>query len=385
MRILCVHQGYELYGSDRSFLFNVLMLREELTPSELSVVLPRQGELSEAFAGHGISVSFADLWVPRRALGLGWLARRLLALPLAVRRAARRARAHDLVYVNTSVVFDHILAARVTATPTILHVREIPIGRSRPIVRALVLLSGASVIFNSSATKAAFSPAPEGRVWTVLPNAVPDPFETGPPDLPSGTRFHLLMVGRINAWKGQDFLLEAIACLPPELRDRIALRMIGSGFEEDQRMAELKKTARNVLGDHAELRDFEADPFDSFAWANAVVVPSRRPEPFGLVAIEAMAAGRAVIAADHGGLSEIVEDRVTGRRFAPNNTAAFCEALIDTMQNSVAMGAAGRTRYLAEYSTVRYRAGLRQTLQTCLGEPMHETVLSGSQHASSRP
>ena len=62
-------------------------------------------------------------------------------------------------------------------------------------------------------------------------------------------------------------------------------------------------------------------------WCDAVVVPSKKPEPFGRVAIEAMAAKRPVMASNHGGLTEIVVDGETGLLCAANNPAAFAQAI----------------------------------------------------------
>jgi glycogen(starch) synthase len=60
--------------------------------------------------------------------------------------------------------------------------------------------------------------------------------------------------------------------------------------------------------------------------SDCYVVPSIY-EPFGMVALEAAAAGTPVAVADTGGLSEIVEHGVTGVKFAPQDPAALAEAV----------------------------------------------------------
>ena len=50
MRIVCVHQGYELYGSDRSFIDSVAALREAWPQAEIEVVLPHEGPICRAAA-----------------------------------------------------------------------------------------------------------------------------------------------------------------------------------------------------------------------------------------------------------------------------------------------------------------------------------------------
>ena len=52
MRIACVHQGYELYGSDRCFVESVAALRAAFPHAEIEVVLPRDGPIVAALAPH---------------------------------------------------------------------------------------------------------------------------------------------------------------------------------------------------------------------------------------------------------------------------------------------------------------------------------------------
>ena len=73
-------------------------------------------------------------------------------------------------------------------------------------------------------------------------------------------------------------------------------------------------------------------PFINDVWpvwfgTDIAVVPSTEPEPFGMVAIEAMAAGVPVIAAAHGGLLDIVVDEETGLLFSPRRSTTLADAL----------------------------------------------------------
>lgn len=85
----------------------------------------------------------------------------------------------------------------------------------------------------------------------------------------------------------------------------------------------------------------------------ALVMPSRW-EGFGLVALEAMRAGRPVIAARVGGLQDLVVDGVTGFLFDPNSPQALEDALQRAMASDlVAMGQAARERFLDLYTSDR--------------------------------
>jgi glycosyltransferase involved in cell wall biosynthesis len=65
--------------------------------------------------------------------------------------------------------------------------------------------------------------------------------------------------------------------------------------------------------------------------AHALLVPTTTPEPFGIVALEAWAAGRLVLASDVGGLSEAV-DLVGGVKFPPNDVHAIARVLLEVSE-----------------------------------------------------
>jgi glycosyltransferase involved in cell wall biosynthesis len=92
----------------------------------------------------------------------------------------------------------------------------------------------------------------------------------------------------------------------------------------------------------------------SFTAAAVAVVPSRWAEPFGLVAVEAMAAATPVVASDVGGLADIVVPGVTGLRVPPGDPVALAGALDGLLADPglrIRMGRAGRAR------AQRYTAG----------------------------
>ena len=82
--------------------------------------------------------------------------------------------------------------------------------------------------------------------------------------------------------------------------------------------------------------------------ADVVCIPSRS-EGFGLVAIEAMAAGRPVVATSVGGLPEVIVDGETGLLVNENQIADALSALLTDTSRARAMGAAGRARVEARY------------------------------------
>ncbi|MCU1346198.1 MAG: glycosyl transferase, partial [Acidimicrobiia bacterium] len=148
--------------------------------------------------------------------------------------------------------------------------------------------------------------------------------ETTPPP-PHG---QLLAVGRLVHEKGFDVLIEAVA------ETQLPLILVGDG----PLRAELEDLAARR---HAPVRFVGAVPPSALAHlyieARAVVVPSRR-EGFGLVAAEALASARTVIASRVGGLVDIVTPGVNGTLVPPDDPATLAEAL---RQLDPALGQAG--------------------------------------------
>ncbi|RDI74288.1 Glycosyltransferase [Gaiella occulta] len=177
--------------------------------------------------------------------------------------------------------------------------------------------------------------------------------EPGPPPPPPqpGSAPRLLCVGRLVPIKGHDVLLRAFA-LARDAVPGLELSLAGAGPLEGalrQRAGELGLAgAVRFLG--------LVSPIGPAMEEAAIVVVPSLGEGFGMVALEAMERGRAVIASDVGGLPEIVGDGETGLIVPRGDAAALAGAiarLAADPERLAAMGAAGRARALAEFGQER--------------------------------
>ncbi|HZF67641.1 MAG TPA: glycosyltransferase, partial [Gemmatirosa sp.] len=170
-------------------------------------------------------------------------------------------------------------------------------------------------------------------------------------------RCGLLFVGRLSRQKGLDVLLRALAQLPAGA----ALSVVGEGPDGPA----LRELAAS-LGVAARVRWLGALPQRAlaplYARAAVVVVPSRE-EGLGLVAVEAQLCGAPVVAADSGGLPDLVRHDRTGLLVRPEEPAALCAALRDLLQDparAARLGAAGREAALTAFTpagvAARYHA-----------------------------
>jgi glycosyltransferase involved in cell wall biosynthesis len=158
----------------------------------------------------------------------------------------------------------------------------------------------------------------------VIPNFLSDdlsfPVEAPPGSAELPRDPYVLFVGSLSASKGVEPLLAAHQRLPAA--ERPSLVMIGYRTIEDL------PTLRSLPPDVHVLVD---QPYANVlaAWEGALfgVVPSVCAEAFGVVALEAMAAGRAVIASRIGGLPEVVIDGETGLLVEPGNVDELSGAI----------------------------------------------------------
>lgn len=168
----------------------------------------------------------------------------------------------------------------------------------------------------------------------------------------------LLFVGRIQRLKGIDTLLEAIALLSQQgalARIPLCVAVIGGDPDGDpERMSEemSRLTAlRSALGIEDIVTFLGKRDQDTLQYyysaAVAVVVPSHY-ESFGLVALEAMACGRPVVASETGGLAFLVRDGETGFHVPTGDAQALADRLRRLLEDEVLRSRLGRQA--AEYA-----------------------------------
>jgi len=365
MRIACVHQGYELYGSDRCFVESVAAIREAFPFADIEVVLPRSGPIVGALQPLANAIVFEPLLVLRRKALARLALTGIFVLPAALARAARRFRRADLVYINTSVVLDYQIVARLFRGKALLHIHEIPTGAVRSFLRTLALWSGARLIFNSRATRDSFAPPPR-RSFEVIYNGLEGPPQAEPTTYDGARPLRVALIGRINRIKGQDVLLQALKQLPENQRTRVQVRMVGGAFENPALETELRETvAREGFAASVSVEPFAADTAPIYRWADVVVAPSKLPESLGRTAIEAMSFGRPALVSAIGGLTEVVADGETGWRVPPGDAAALAQKLAEILtrpEDWRDFGRRARARYEDLFSSRAAAAALAATV-----------------------
>ena len=152
----------------------------------------------------------------------------------------------------------------------------------------------------------------------------------------------IMLPGRFTAWKGQMFLLDALAKIKNQ--DWFCV-MFGSdhGHEKYRAAVEARAVALGLEGRVKLLGECDDMPA-AYRLADVVVSPSQDPEAFGRITIEAQAMGRLVVASDHGGSSETIiplprepapaKAGGTGWLFSPHDADDCARKLTEALQTS---------------------------------------------------
>lgn len=140
-----------------------------------------------------------------------------------------------------------------------------------------------------------------------------------------GDSFMVGLVGRINPFKGQYLLIDAMERLIAEGLN-IQAYIVGHAMEASYLETLIKDVHEKGLENKIHFLGFEKNPH-RFMQACDVVLMTSKHETFGLVTIEAMQIATAVIGANSGGVLEIIDDNKTGLLFDSQNAFSLAEQI----------------------------------------------------------
>ncbi len=373
MRVLYLNHTAEMGGGERSLLNLLAVLPSALSPT---VACPGNGPLASALLDLHVPVTSMPAINGSLRLHPLHSARALVAIAhaaLAVQQIARRTGA-SLVHANsTRAGLAAVLAARYGGPPAIVHVRDcLPTTRAAMTVRR-ILGEGAAMIFaNSRYTAANFTAAGCSAPVVVVHNPVdlsrfdPDRIRRSEVRDKLGLNRSTTLMGvvaQITPWKGQEDAIRALAVL--RSRRPAELLLVGeakfrggqSRYDTDGYQSLLRRIAQDLgLADAVHFLGERRDIPEILRALDLLLVPSWE-EPFGNVAVEAMAMETPVVASDVGGLAEIVRDRVDGLLLPPRQPERWAEAidwLIARPGLRAKMGRSGRRRAESDFGRKLY-------------------------------
>lgn len=333
-----------------------------------SVILAEEGPLSDLLRAQGCDVRIEamdprtrqlrkDTVVPGLTLLQPVMSAGRYALHLA--RIIRHMQP-DLVVTNSlkSALYG-ALAARLAGVPSVWHLRdriaEDYLPRPAVIgVRIVARFLPSGIVANSEATLGTLRLSRSSMV-RLFAQAIGSPCDIGsgtPVEPPPGD-VRIGMIGRLAPWKSQDLFIRAFARAFPS--PGVCAVVVGDAlFGEDRYAASLRDLVESLgMSGRVEFTGHVDDVRAQLDQLHIAVHASSVPEPFGQVVVEAMAAGRPVVASGEGGPAEIVEDGVDGLLFAPGDEEALATQL----------------RRLVEDPTLRRRLGTEAAIRAARFAP----------------
>jgi glycosyltransferase involved in cell wall biosynthesis len=132
-------------------------------------------------------------------------------------------------------------------------------------------------------------------------------------------------------WKGWHLIVEAIAALPPAIRERVRFEHIGGSAglaDAEQYAAELRaSTVQHGLGNVIGWRGEQASSTPLLSESDCLVVASDH-EPFSIAVLEALSAGVPVLAADSGGAQDLIVAGRGGWFFRSGDSASLATQIV---------------------------------------------------------
>ncbi len=286
-------------------------------------------------------------------------------------RSALGGRRVDVVHSNTLAVLNGAVWAKMHRIEHVWHVHEIiehpdMVRKCFPLMLSLFADKAVAISHAVADNLLRESPKLRNRI-TIIHNGM-DPWGSANAQAVAAFRQHLgldendvliALVGRINRWKGQLLFVQVAEILIGRGVKGVIFCIIGGPPPGQEHFRENLKAAVSTSAARSSLRilDFMEDIRVVWDACDIAVVPSTEPEPFGMVALEAMASAKPVVASRHGGLTEIVIPGETGFLFTPNVPQEFANALATLIADKalrISMGTAGRRRLEKSFRLDQY-------------------------------
>jgi len=393
MRIALLGASGHIGGAER-VLLDCVHVADGFPGAEVSVVSLADGPLLTAARAVGARTETVAPPASLAALGdsfasAGSVLLKMLPVlagsPAFLRRFSRALAALTPDLVHSHGIKTHVLGALLASrAPVVWHIHDYLTLRSVS-ARLLSLLSrrcSLAIAVSESVAADARRCLPTHVEVRVVHNSVnTESFRPDGPTLdldalagltpaPSGT-LRIGLPATFAKWKGHEIFLRALSQLD---RPNVRGYVIGAplyGTENSQwSLTELNEVSRELgLDGRVGFTGLITDMPSAYRSLDIVVHASTRPEPFGLVIVEAMACGRPLVAMDEGGAAELFVDErhaLTARAGDPASLAAALRRLVDGPQERGAMGLRARTHVVEAFSRDRFAANLHAALSTVL-------------------
>ncbi|MCH7407956.1 glycosyltransferase family 4 protein [Belliella sp. DSM 111904] len=376
-RILMLHSSSDLYGASKIFLISIQALKKH--GFEIDVVLSEDGPLVTEIKKEAINVHIQKL---------GILRRKYFNIKGLINRASTLYEAHsflgkiiesrkiDIIYSNTSAVLVGGWVAKKHNLPHVTHLHEIIASPSwlKGFLGKVINKHSNLVIAVSKAVKDSWSDKIEPKKINLLYNGIPhQPYHEITSkinqDLPKESEGKILigMIARVNHWKGQHYFIE-IAEQLSKTKSGLHFIIVGDAFPGTEHFVDslLRKISRSGIKEKISYLGYRTDIPEILNTLDIFILPSILPDPLPTTVLEAMAAGKPVIATNIGGAREMVIDGDTGLLIPFDNAEVAAKAMLQLIENPEliqTMGKNGQERQKIAFSEDAYVDNFAKVIQ----------------------
>ncbi len=405
MRILYLNPCGQMGGAETSLRELLASIRAAAPDWELILLLGEDGPIASKARELGVRVivllfppALARLGDARRGRleSLWSLLKAGAATALYARRLASLIRSINPDILHTNGFKMHLLGAWTCPrrTPLVWHIHDY-VGKRRLMSRLLRRHAKrcARAIANSESVAGDLKDLMPDLKTTPIYNAVDlDRFApvgsnldldglAGLSAAPAGT-VRVGLVGTFARWKGHEVFLQALSMLPPEasIRGYVIGGAIYQTNGSQWSIEELRREANRLgIGNRIGFTGFLDDTAAAMRSLDIVIHASTQPEPFGMVIIEAMACGKAVIASQSGGAEEIFEDGKDAVGHATGDAQALAAQILRLASDKnlrSALGTAGRAKVERVFNGARLSRQLIAVYRELAKEKDFSPILS---------
>ncbi len=258
----------------------------------------------------------------------------------------------DIVHTNSLISLEGALAAHMAGVPHVWHIREMFNAQSHRfqltlganITKAIVHAFSAKVLCISDYVYQQFTPYTQNtpQRYRILPNAIDlEPIPQWPPRPAKDENqpLHLLYLGRLSDGKRFQDVIDAMAILKAQWGASMPFRLQAYGHFIDPRFERhIRETLeRHDLFNVVDLTPYTEDIDTCYRHQDVLLMPSSN-EAFGRTVLESLLRGIPVVVPRSGPYPEIIEDRIHGFFYEPNNPRALAECLTHIYDQRMNLG-----------------------------------------------
>ena len=245
----------------------------------------------------------------------------------------------DWVHVNDLYDFIPAIAARILGIKTAFHIRMIVESKFQKYIYGFLVNNFSDITLSvSHAVKNHYFGTSRNNKHKVLRDWNDDSLYNKTkiykkPKEYSGFEKVIIMVGRIEAWKGQHIFLDAIKKIINCIDESTGIFIVGGHVEGSSNIKYYNKIKKEADNLNINMLGNREDVFALLTHANISVHASITPDPFPGVVVESMMTSTYCIGSNSGGVSEMIEDGISGSLFEPKNSDELAKILAWAIKN----------------------------------------------------